>query len=196
MANGATTAKHLKEHLNAILDDVVAQNPEAEIPDTLQIASALEDTFGPEIHDMIDGFINYAEAHPKKFRGGVIQMVLCHDINGGMAGDKKMLPRTSEYAKYATVEVKRAPEFSFFPDVDEEMLKLFNLVQEKVIERLEMDIDSATKEDVLPILDDAREDDEEFNDYVGGFGFAIIEENIDLFIEFIKYQENHGEVYI
>lgn len=190
MANGATTAKHIKFHLGDILkDQAKVQGVKAIEP--LQLVDKLEQIFGKNIHDCIDGFINYAEKNPMKISPGALVATLVHDINGALQEDKLLLPRTTAYEKYASVEVKPDTVLAFFPDVDEQMLELFELARVKTDEHVEMSIEDATEEDVLPILDILKEEDEEFSDYIGGFGFAILENNTKLFIDYIKFKEKH-----
>ena len=195
MANGATTAKHIKFHLGDILKDQAnIQGVEAIEP--LQLADKLEQIFGKKIHDCIDGFLNYADKNPKKISTGMLVATLVHDINGALQDDKLMLPRTTAYEKYASVEVKPDPVLAFFPDVDEQMLELFESARLKTEEHVEMSIDDATEDDVLPVLDIIKEEDEEFSNFVGGFGFAILENNAKLFIDYIKFKEKHGDVQV
>ena len=70
--------------------------------DSKLCSKKLEFTFGKKIHQMIDGFIRFAEQNDVELHD--IKATLVHDLSGGLNHDKMMLPRVSEYGKYSLNE--------------------------------------------------------------------------------------------
>ena len=63
----------------------------------------LEYVFGNEIHNQMDGFIQFAK-DDKSIDEMDIKITLAHDVGGALRNDKLMLPRVSGYAKYSNLK--------------------------------------------------------------------------------------------
>ena len=97
MKSARTTSEILTKYINDILEVNKIHSGYA--------SYMLEFIFGEEIHTNILGFINFMESEKNKSNPTTtkhdIRTTLVHDLAGALKGDKLMLPRVSEYGKYA-----------------------------------------------------------------------------------------------
>ncbi len=97
MKSARTTSNILTKYINDILELHKLHSGYA--------SYMLEFIFGEEIHTNISGFINFMESKENNDNPSTtkhnIRTTLIHDLAGALNGDKLMLPRVSEYGKYA-----------------------------------------------------------------------------------------------
>ena len=91
-----TTATTLDKYMGRVLKDRKLCAGEC--------AYLMEETFGEEIHDMIAGFIKFANCLTTDLEPNDIRICLAHDLGGALNRDTMMLPRCSQYAKYTMLE--------------------------------------------------------------------------------------------
>lgn len=92
-------ADYTREHLEQWIGEEIKAN-DIKMEDIL---FALFATFGEEIHEQIDGFIQYAESYPDIISEEQIKHTLLHDVGGALRNDKLMLPRVSDYGEYSII---------------------------------------------------------------------------------------------
>ena len=91
-----TTANTLEKYMGRVLIDKKLCAGEC--------AYLMEETFGEEIHDMIAGFMIFANCITTDLEPNDIRICLAHDLGGALNRDKFMLPRCSQYAQYTMLE--------------------------------------------------------------------------------------------
>ena len=119
-----TTATTLEKYLGRVLKDRKLCAGEC--------AYFMEETFGEEIHDMIAGFVRFANCITTDLEPNDIRICLAHDLGGALNRDKFMLPRCSQYAQYTMLEEGESVEdFMIEKRSQEEFLRTRKELDEK-----------------------------------------------------------------
>lgn len=88
---------HYELMYRQVLDEVLELFPEFRRISAIFMLDDMEETHGESSIIAMSGFLNYARTHSLDTRD--IKSTLAHDFNGRK--DKYMLPRTSEYVRFA-----------------------------------------------------------------------------------------------
>ena len=91
---------HYELMYRQVLDEVLELFPDFHRISAIFILDDMEETHGESSIIAMSGFLNYARTHALDVHD--IKATLVHDFNGRK--DKFMLPRTSEYARFANLK--------------------------------------------------------------------------------------------